>query len=159
MVNLTNHPAQDNFGAWSPDGQQLLFTSDRDGTVTIYAISVQGGEPRALTELESANGRPDWSPDGRKIAFMSDRDEGDVEIYVMDADGGNTTRLTDSPGFDGFPAWSPDGDYLAFISFRRDPNNAKGSIGQLSLLDIPANEVRSLPALDDTNIRSFAWRP
>ena len=31
QVNLTQHPARDTHGEWSPTGEQILFTSTRGG--------------------------------------------------------------------------------------------------------------------------------
>ncbi len=152
--NLTGHSAQDRFGAWSPDGQHLLFVSDRDGgNLVIYAIGVQGGEPTSLSDPASDSARPRWSPDGTKIAFMTNHDE-DIEIYVMNADGGNVTRLTDSQGFDGFPAWSPDGKQIAFVSVR-DGNP------EIYLMNADGSEPKNLtnnPAQDSLE-GDFAWSP
>ena len=36
QINITNHPADDIYGAWSPTGEQILFASDREeGTTCI----------------------------------------------------------------------------------------------------------------------------
>lgn len=154
MINLTNDPAGDSFEAWSPDGQQILFTSDREGTLAIYVMSVEGGEPTRLTELESANGGPDWSPDGTKIAFMSNRDA-DVEIYLMDSTGGNVTRLTNSPSFDGYPTWSPDGSQIAFLSLRDED-------GEIYVMNADGTEQRNItnsPTSQESLQGDFAWSP
>jgi TolB protein len=37
--NVTNHAAQDNFAAWSPDGKRLAFISNRDGGYDVYVVS------------------------------------------------------------------------------------------------------------------------
>ncbi len=154
LVNLTDNPAQDNFETWSPNGQQILFTSDRDGVLAIYIIGIEGGEATRLTDAETNNAGPDWSPDGANIAFMSNRD-GDVEVYVMDRDGGNVVRLTDSEEFDGYPAWSPDGTKIAFLS-RRDGDaeiyvmNANGSNVQ---------NITNSPTSQESIQGDFAWSP
>ena len=108
--------------SWSPDGQQIIFRSNRDGNDEIYVMAADGSEQRNLTHHPASDADPAWSPDGTRIAFVSDRD-GDGEIYVMDADGSNPTRLTDSPRKDTHPAWSPDGQWIAFYS------NREGDLG------------------------------
>jgi len=117
---LTHNDANDLAVAWSPDGAQLLFISDRDGKNEIYWMSVDGDasgtpEPRRLTDTDSTNFMPSLSPDGQQIAFVSNRD-GDDEIYVMKADGANPTRLTRRPGWDWGPTWSSDGREIVFVS-------------------------------------------
>ena len=74
--------------AWSPDGQKIAFTSNRDGGGNdwdIYVMNADGSDIARLTD-GAGNEYPAWSPDGQKIAFSSDRG-GDSDIYVMNADG------------------------------------------------------------------------
>ena len=98
-MRLTNNPAIDFPSEWSPDGSRILFWSDRDGNLEIYAMNADGS---GVTRLTNASGRdyvPRWSPDGSRILFVSDRDS-NLEIYVMNADGSGVTRLTNDPAED-----------------------------------------------------------
>ena len=66
LRNLTNHPAVD--GSWggftvSPDGQQIAFTSNRDGG-GIYVIDADGKNPRKLIDRLWERTSLSWSPDG-----------------------------------------------------------------------------------------------
>ena len=92
--------------SWSPDGRKIVFVSDRDGNVEIYAINADGSGQRNLTRHPGHDSDPEWSPDGRKIAFTTKR-EGNFEIYVMNADGSGQRNLTRNSAPDRFPAWSP----------------------------------------------------
>ena len=114
--NLTNNAAADFFPAWSPDGDRIAFTSERDGNLEIYAMNADGSGQTNLTNNPAGDFGPAWSS-GDRIAFTSDRD-GNGEIYVMNADGSGLTRLTDNPADDFLPAWSPDGSRIAFVSDR-----------------------------------------
>ncbi|MBI1927400.1 PD40 domain-containing protein [Candidatus Poribacteria bacterium] len=117
--NLTNHPAPDGDPSWSPDGRQLVFTSDRTGFKEIYVMDRTGGNLRQLTDGPTLEMNPSWSPDGKQIAFggwsglIGDR----WNIYVMNADGTHPRKLTDKH-FDYQPSWSPDSAKIAFT--RRD---------------------------------------
>jgi len=106
---------------WSPDGQQIAYTSLRDGHVEIYSMDKNGNNENRLTNGTADNRSMAWSPNGKQIVFASKRD-GNYEIYVMNADGSDQTRLTNAPGEDWGPAWSPDGKQIAFVS-GRDGNN------------------------------------
>jgi hypothetical protein len=105
--------------AWSPDGNQIAFSSNRDGNEEIYLMNADGSNVRPLTQDSNRNYSPTWSPDGSQIAFSSYQLVAD--IYVMNADGGNVSRVTQDSISNGSPAWSPDGKQIAF-DFSLDGN-------------------------------------
>ena len=114
QTNLTNHVGGDFSPAWSPDGSQIAFHSDRDGGNTeIYVMKADGTNQRNLSKNAAADTFPAWSPEGGRIAFVSDRDA-NPEIYVMDVGGFNQTRITTNAVGDFDPAWSPNGARIAF---------------------------------------------
>jgi Tol biopolymer transport system component len=123
-VNLTRTPQHvEFFPAWSPDGQQIAFVGQYNGTYDLYIIDSGGKRMRRLTDHFAYDLSPAWSPDGQQIVFASDRD-GDFEIYItyMICDGGregcvgNPVRLTSNRVYDDTPIWSPDGSQLLFES-------------------------------------------
>lgn len=93
----------------SPDGQQMVFTSNQtaNGRNDIF-LRDRNGVVHNLTNNPATDEWARWSPDGRQIVFGSDRD-GVFEIYVMKADGSDVRRLTDPPKLGRYPSWSPDG--------------------------------------------------
>jgi TolB protein len=148
--NLTDSATNDMYPAWSPDGQYIVFQSDRDGGwPEIYVMEADGSNPRNLTNHESYDGNPAWSPDGSTIAFDRDQD-GNREIYLMDADGSNLRRLTDREGMDGLPTWSPDGHYIAFQSDRG------GESQEICVMEVESGNVQCL-----TEHKAFmaTWSP
>jgi Tol biopolymer transport system component len=113
LTNLTAHAGDDNRCDWSPKGNDILFTSNRDGNLEIYVMNADGTTPVRLTTSAGSDTSTAWSPKADRIAFESTRD-GNAEIYVMNADGSDPMRLTNFPGQDTKPSWSPLGDRLAF---------------------------------------------
>ncbi len=112
---LTNHPADDLFPSWSPDGRQLAFTSRRDGNAEIYILDMSTGQVRRVTQQPSEEWAPVWSPDGKYLAYQSDRN-GQSDIYVCPLDGSDERRLTPMTGNHEAPHWSPDGRLFVFDS-------------------------------------------
>ncbi|MCA9264317.1 MAG: PD40 domain-containing protein [Planctomycetales bacterium] len=110
--------ASDYWPSFSPNGEHIVFGSNRDHDFEIYVMDSRGGNQQRLTESRGIDMRPCYSPDGSRIAFTSNRD-GNYEIYVMRADGSAVTRVTHNPERDDFPSWHPDGRHLLYISERQ----------------------------------------
>lgn len=49
---ITSNAAYDSYPVWSPDSRQLLFASDREGSLDIYVVNSAGGVPRQLTTYD-----------------------------------------------------------------------------------------------------------
>jgi dipeptidyl aminopeptidase/acylaminoacyl peptidase len=73
---LTSGRQRDSAPRWSPDGRELAFVSDRDGTPQVYVLDMRGGEARQATTLGRGANAPAWSPDGGRIAFLSSEGNG-----------------------------------------------------------------------------------
>ena len=64
---------------WSPDGDEILFVSnrepdpDRTFNYDIFAVRVDDRTVRRVTDTPSAEYQPRWSPDGRTIAYLGTR--------------------------------------------------------------------------------------
>jgi Tol biopolymer transport system component len=158
LTNLTHNPATDDNFRWSPDGQHIAFSSDRDGNKEIYLLDVQatlqGQEDSGLirlTDNPTVDVPSGWSPDGTRLLFLSERD-GNLDVYVMAVDpltgagGSGETRLTTDPALDLYPAWSPAGQWIAFVSMR-DGNHevyvmAPDGSGQRNLTASPATDAQ-----------------
>jgi Tol biopolymer transport system component len=109
QTKLTDLAANNFEAAWSPDGRQIAFSSDRDGAnFQVYKMKADGsGQTLLSNDSPNADFAPSWSPDGGRITFMTNRD-GDFffQIYVMNADGSSPTNLTnDLSRRHRFPNW------------------------------------------------------
>ncbi len=123
-MNLTNNAATDSDPAWSPDGTQIAFASNRGGNSGKYDLYLMNSDGNAQRRMYSSNlgmsTSPAWSPDGREIVFANDKEDGQTgnfEIFKVGLGAGETEkRLTFHPRADSQPAVSPDGNHIAFIS-------------------------------------------
>jgi TolB protein len=111
----------DHSPAWSPDGSNIVFLSERDGRPRLYLMNADGTEERPLTDhggndwlgpYYGQRAYDPWSPDGSHIVFHRDRED-QWGIHVIDVAGSNLRRLTEDPYTD-FNGWSPDGERIAF---------------------------------------------
>ncbi len=122
--NLTrSSDAHDREVAWSRDGKQLAFVSDRTGEEELWlATHDDAVAPRQLTRGSKTRYlNPRFSPDGSAIA-VADKD-GRL-LVVSSRDGTMTVVADDILEFARDHAWSPDGRYLAFSL--ADPTGFRG---------------------------------
>ena len=108
---------EDSRGAWSPDGTQIAFNSDRNGEMNIYLHSLRDNSNRQVTKGPGGDFQPQWSPDGKRLVFFSSR-AGNADIWLVDIATGALTQLTSDRALDINPFFSPDGAYIAFQSDR-----------------------------------------
>ncbi|HQF71539.1 MAG TPA: hypothetical protein PLH39_09700, partial [Promineifilum sp.] len=152
---LTDYRWDDLMPAWSPDGTQIAFQSERTGGTDIYVMNADGSGLRRLTTAEQFDGHPTWSPDGAQIAFSSAR-TGRYQIWVMNADGGGQRQLTDQFAAL-YPAWSPDGGTIAFsglFSYRpEDP------FLDILLMNGDGSAVRYFGGAFNRDAHSISWSP
>lgn len=141
---LTNNNFSNVNPRWSPDGEKIVFSSNRDsdGDYEICVMNKDGKKLARLTDNSFDDSNPSWSPDGSKILFVSDRD-GDYEIYTMDDTGNNVTAITDNTYDDRDPSWSEDGEKIVFTS-NQDWGNWQSDI---YLMDIDGTNAQRLTAL------------
>lgn len=100
------------FPDWSPDGEWVVYVSDREGSMDIWKKQLAGGQAVRMTASPGNEIEPAWSPDGRNIAFRGDLKGGG--IFITPANGGTPYQLTT---FGGSPAWSPNSRQLVFSAY------------------------------------------
>ncbi len=162
LTRLTYSAGTDAYAAFSPDGRQIVFTSNRDGNNEIYIMDVNGSNLVNLTKNPASDQYPSWSPDGQSIVFSTNRD-GNDEIYVMAANGSQLTNLTNNPASDTMPYYGILGSYfdrkpmISFVSNRNGNNDifimtAEGG-NIVNLTNSPANDFG--PVISGNSLIAF----
>lgn len=141
-IRLTDAKGYDAEGSYSPDGQRIVFASNRHA----YAAALSAADAERLE---------------REPSYF-------LDLYVMNADGSDVRRLTTSPGYDGGPFWSADGEQIVWRRFSEDgaraevfTMNADGSgERQITSLDVLSWAPYFHPSGDyivfATNLQGFA---
>jgi TolB protein len=139
-TNITNNPAEDIECDLSPDGEKIVFASDREGTYDIWVVDVDGSGLTRLTEGLAGDFSPRWSPDGERIAFSRTG-----SLMVMDSDGSNVQQVTKAKPESTAPpceagaflgGWSPDGEQLTFYA-----SSATRGLGQVCIVDLDGSNL------------------
>jgi TolB protein len=114
---LTDDPGQDDLARWTPDGKNIVFTSNRTKNPQLWEVSAEGGRAHRVRSNAATEYQSDPSPDGKQLAFLSNLD-GPERLMVEDLRTGAVRELV-RHGNDpimGNPNWSPDGRFITFSS-------------------------------------------
>ena len=116
-LNITNGPGSiDRLPHWAPNGERIVFVSDRYGTNEILSVAPDGSGLLRLTDnsgqvFDRWDYLPAYTTTGSAIAFTRFGDGqtefGNTEIYLMNTDGSSQTNLTNNPAEDSDFAWQP----------------------------------------------------
>jgi Tol biopolymer transport system component len=147
---LTNHRKDGNFyntsPAISPQGDKIVFISDRNDYFDVYLMSsidgeildklVSGQRTKDFEELHLLTPGITWSPDGKKIALAVKSGERDA-IMIIDVESGRTERITlDLDGVFSVD-WSADGHTMAFVGLKAPQSD-------IYLYNLETKELRNL---------------
>ncbi|MEM1005654.1 MAG: Tol-Pal system beta propeller repeat protein TolB [Pseudomonadota bacterium] len=103
---------------FSPNGDQLLYTSYETGAPRIYILDVGRVQRRELkTQDGTMSFSPRFSPDGRSIVYSLIQG-GNTDLWKMDLASGQSSRLTNTPAIETAPSYAPDGSRIVFESDR-----------------------------------------
>ena len=167
LRQLTDHPGDDQYPKWSPDGKQIAFVSNQDGgkETAIYVMDTSGNNLRRLTndaELILITS-PNWSPDGKQIVFVSwfvgkgakGKGKGSG-IFIVNRDGKNIRQVTKDAKLTSAesPSWSADGRQIVFAASAAVGKNGNN----IYVIDINGKNLRQLTK-DANDNHHPVWSP
>jgi eukaryotic-like serine/threonine-protein kinase len=104
---------------WTPDGRELVFDSDHQGTSTLWKVSRTGREPQPLTVAADNANEPSIAAHGNRLVFSRYAVDTNIwKVPLSPTDHTAPNRIIVSTRQDADPAFSPDGNRLAFTSDR-----------------------------------------
>ncbi len=135
VKQLTSAKGYDAEATLSPDGEQMLYTSDKDGDIELYIMNLNTGAEKRITNMLGYDGGAWYSPDGTKLIWRASRPKTETEIkeykdllaenlvaptnmevWVANADGSNAHQVTSYGQANWAPAFMPDSKRIIFAS-------------------------------------------
>jgi eukaryotic-like serine/threonine-protein kinase len=148
---LTDDSFRDRAPAWSPDGKQLVFYSDRSGSYELWRIRPDASGLEKMTAFGGGANFSVWSPDGTRLAFSGVNAKG---WYLIPSDAKELPPTTPEPalaaGVDFWPfSWSPDNTRIAGAVRRTD-----GSLQGLAIYTLATKRYEPIKNL---NVEDSFW--
>ncbi len=137
---------------WSPDGSQILFASDRNGTTQIYRVHLDGSGLMAVTvSMPGLRGRTDWSATGDWIGTYAGG-SWNWEVYLLRPDGSEVHQISPASSVSLAPSFSPDGQWVAFTGYMDHPRQDHGC--EIYIMRLDGSDIRRLTDNDYCD-----WQP
>lgn len=101
---LTSHPSHESNPLWTADGKEVIFSSEREGTADLWAVSAEGGAPRRITTYNGSEKPIAVGPDG--TIYFTSNIQYDVnysnfpntpQLYSVSQSGGKIRQVTSLP--------------------------------------------------------------
>ncbi len=136
LIRLTDAPGYDAEASVSPDGEWVVFASNRQAYdrelsdeeqrllefdpayfAEIYIMRADGSDQRRLTEVAGYDGGPFFFQDGSRIVWRRFTEDGLMaDVWTMNPDGSDQRQITDFGSLSWAPYLHPSGDYILFAS-------------------------------------------
>lgn len=103
---------------WTPNGKSIIFPSRRGGSMTLWKISNDGGEPEPVLNSSGEDTQPHISPDGRKLIYTNTRKT--YTLMKTDTESSKEVELKESRLHLVHPSFSPDGSRIMYFGMNGD---------------------------------------
>ncbi len=113
---ITSSPGDEFSAKFSPDGKELAYTENYDGSYNVYVMPVEGGKPTRVTYNPGGAQSICWTPDGKRIVFRSYFENfimRDPNLYFVNKDGSAPERFPTDRGVR--CSFSADGNKILYV--------------------------------------------
>jgi len=160
LQQLTHEPGYDAEATVSPQGDKIVFTSDRTGDLELYTMEIDGSNVNQVTFGLGYDGGAFFSPDGTKLIFRSSRPETEeeikeykqllseglvkpteMELFICNVDGTNLKQITNLGNANWAPFFHPSGEKIIFSSNHK---SEKGFPFNLYLINIDGTGLEQI---------------
>jgi eukaryotic-like serine/threonine-protein kinase len=118
MSRFTFDPSDDATALWSPDGQRIVWTSSRSGTLDLYQKAASGaGKDELLLKSTTTKYADDWSRDGKFILYENVDPKTKFDLWVLPMFGDRKPiPYLQTEFIEAHSRFSPDGRWVAYVS-------------------------------------------
>src|SRR5271165_4082397 len=139
--------------AWSPDGKEIVFSTNFTGRMNLWKVSANSGWPLQLTVSDDRQFGATWAPDGGAIVYEQDFGGSEYfDLFAIRSAGCSPVNLTNTPDIsENGPLFSPDGKTIAF-SYKPKTSPTV----DIALLDWKSRQVKKLT---NEQTQDHLWQP
>ncbi|MEV6304362.1 Hsp70 family protein [Actinoplanes sp. NPDC051861] len=115
---LTRSKSPKDDPVWSADGASIIYWAERDGTRSIFDLTVDAPEEPGRPITDAALGDavdPALSVDGEQVLFTKQIDQDNTDVWLVGTDGSDPHVVASGPGREMDPTWAPKDDWFAFV--------------------------------------------
>jgi len=120
--NISKSSGDDMAAEWSPDGNKLIYQSNRNGNWDIFQYDITLDTTMQLTYNSSNEQNPQWHPSGNQLIYDSDKDA-DQFLYLQNLESGAISSLFDRKIICKQASLAPDGRMVYFLGFDEQNEN------------------------------------
>lgn len=141
ITKITYDKSIDTTPSFSPNGEKIVFCSDRSGSQKLYVMNKNGRGIKKITHGRGNYSKPAWSPDGKLIAFVKFRG-GKSSVGVISPGGESERTLVSAYLVEGVK-WSPGGRYIIYS--KQLEAYGRNSIPYIYIMDVMTGHEHRVP--------------
>ena len=157
LVQLTDDVYAESTPAYSPDGKQIAFVTDRTGVMQLWLHNLADGSQRQLPSSSTGVSYPAWSPDGRYLAYFGALASDPLGSQLMIANVATGESRSIGPPTPAQPlSWSRDSEHLAATVLKPYSRRYREGVYELVIFGVNgelAKRINLQPHLSPLDVR------